>query len=83
MPLLRLAEERDGWVTPEAIEEIGAILGLSSAEVLAVVSNPIHRQPIGYLTEAYALRRYNRELEQRRQEEYGDDALFSVSRPRV
>jgi len=38
MPLLRLAEERDGYVTPEAISEIANILGLSSAEVLAVAS---------------------------------------------
>jgi NADH-quinone oxidoreductase subunit E len=49
MPLLRLAEERDGWVTPEAIEEIGAILGLSSAEVLAVASfySMFHLKPKG------------------------------------
>ena len=38
MPLLRLAQERDGYVTPEAISEIANILGLSSAEVLAVAS---------------------------------------------
>ena len=38
MPLLRLAQERDGYVTPEAICEIANILGLSSAEVLAVAS---------------------------------------------
>src|SRR5438309_2220393 len=43
MPLLRLAQERDGWVTPEAISEIGAILGLSSAEVLAVASCTLER----------------------------------------
>jgi NADH-quinone oxidoreductase subunit E len=38
MPLLRLAQERDGWVTSEAISEIADIIGLSSAEVLAVAS---------------------------------------------
>ena len=49
MPLLRLAEERDGWVTPEAIAEIGDILGLSSAEVLAVASfySMYHLKPKG------------------------------------
>ena len=49
MPLLRLAQERDGWVTPEAIAEIGDILGLSSAEVLAVASfySMYHLKPKG------------------------------------
>ncbi len=49
MPLLRLAQERDGYVTPEAISEIGAILGLSSAEVLAVASfySMYHLKPKG------------------------------------
>ena len=49
MPLLRLAQERDGWVRPEAMEQIGAILGLSSAEVLAVASfySTYHLKPKG------------------------------------
>ena len=44
-----VAQERDGWVTPEAISEIGAILGLSSAEVLAVASfySMFHLKPKG------------------------------------
>jgi NADH-quinone oxidoreductase subunit E len=49
MPLLRLAQERDGYITPAAIEEIGGILGLSSAEVLAVASfySLFHLKPKG------------------------------------
>ncbi|MCW3037132.1 MAG: nuoE [Actinobacteria bacterium] len=49
MPLLRLAQERDGWVTAEAMAEIGDILGLSSAEVLAVASfySMYHLKPKG------------------------------------
>ncbi len=49
MPLLRLAQERDGFVTAEAITEIGEILGLSSAEVLAVASfySMFHLKPKG------------------------------------
>lgn len=49
MPLLRLAQERDGWVTPEAMTEIGDILGLTSAEVLAVASfySMYHLKPKG------------------------------------
>ena len=49
MPLLRLAQERDGYVTQEAIAEIGDILGLSSAEVLAVATfySMYHLKPKG------------------------------------
>ena len=49
MPLLRLAQERDGYVTAEAIAEVGDILGLSSAEVLAVASfySMFHLKPKG------------------------------------
>lgn len=49
MPLLRLAQERDDYVTPEAIAEIAAILGLSSAEVIAVASfySLFHLKPKG------------------------------------
>ncbi len=32
---------------------------------------------VGYLTEAYALRRYNQELERRRAESEGESGLFS------
>jgi CIC family chloride channel protein len=79
-----LARGAAHFLTPDQPVRLALDLFLGAeAEVLAVVSDPIHRHPIGYLTEAYALRRYNRELEQRRQEEYGDDALFSVTRPRV
>jgi chloride channel protein, CIC family len=51
----------------------------SATESLAVVDNEIDRRVTGFLTEAYALRRYNRELEARRREELGDDELFSPS----
>ena len=36
---------------------------------------------LGYLTEAYALRRYNQELELRRQAEMGTRDLFPISEP--
>lgn len=52
----------------------------SAAEVLAVVDNPRDRRLVGYLTEAYALRRYYRELEARHREELGDEALFTTTR---
>jgi CIC family chloride channel protein len=52
----------------------------SAAEVLAVVDNPRDRRVQGYLSEAYALRRYYRELEARHREELGDEALFDPAR---
>ena len=39
------------------------------------------REVIGYMTEAYALRRYNQELERRRNAELGQRDLFSISEP--
>jgi CIC family chloride channel protein len=50
----------------------------SAAETLAVVDNPRDRRVQGYLSEAFALRRYYRELEARHREELGDDELFNV-----
>lgn len=49
MPLLRLAQERDGHVTQEAMHEIAAILGLTPAEVLAVATfySTYHLKPKG------------------------------------
>lgn len=45
-------------------------------ETLAVVNNAADLQIIGFLTEAYALRRYNQELERTRSEDLGDPTLF-------
>jgi chloride channel protein, CIC family len=50
----------------------------SAAETLAVVDNPRDRRIQGYLSEAFALRRYYRELEARHREELGDDELFKL-----
>ncbi len=50
-------------------------------ESMPVLSSPDSRKVIGYLTEAYALRRYNQELERRRSAELGERDLFSISEP--
>jgi chloride channel protein, CIC family len=50
----------------------------SAAETLAVVDTPRDRRVQGYLNEAFALRRYYRELEARHREELGDDELFKL-----
>ena len=45
-----------------------------------MVSDLDSRRVVGFLTEAYALRRYNQALEQQRIAELGDSALFSPAR---
>jgi len=50
-------------------------------ETLPVLESPSDRKVIGYLTEQYALRRYNQELERRRSAELGDRDLFSIAEP--
>ncbi|MGZ6021541.1 MAG: hypothetical protein ACXWLQ_02930 [Rhizomicrobium sp.] len=50
-------------------------------ESLPVLASSSSRDVIGYVTEAYALRRYNQELERRRSAELGERDLFSISEP--
>jgi NADH-quinone oxidoreductase subunit E len=38
IPLLHVAQEQDGWVSPEAMEHIAELLGLTPAEVLGTAS---------------------------------------------
>jgi len=38
LPLLHLAQEQDGWVSPEAIEEVAGLVGLEPAQVLGTCS---------------------------------------------
>ena len=51
LPLLHLAQDQDGWVTPEAMEEIGRLLDLTAAQVLGVCSfyTMLKREPVGRL----------------------------------
>ncbi|HEY6316729.1 MAG TPA: NAD(P)H-dependent oxidoreductase subunit E [Acidimicrobiia bacterium] len=51
LPLLHLAQDRDGWVTPGAMEEVAALLGLTTAQVLGVCSfyTMLKREPVGRL----------------------------------
>jgi CIC family chloride channel protein len=50
-------------------------------ETLPVLESPSDRKVVGYLTEQYALRRYNQELERRRTAELGERDLFSIAEP--
>ena len=38
LPLLHLAQEQDGWVSPEAIDEVAELVGLEPAQVLGTCS---------------------------------------------
>src|SRR5207249_11100396 len=48
---------------------------------LPVVDSPGGKTIIGYLSEQYALRRYNQELERRRNADLGERDLFSIAEP--
>ncbi len=49
LPLLHLAQDRDGWVTPAAMEEIAEMLDLTPALVLGTCSfyTMFKREPVG------------------------------------
>jgi NADH-quinone oxidoreductase subunit E len=49
LPLLHLAQEQDGWVSPEAMREIAALLDLTPAQVLGICSfyTMLKREPVG------------------------------------
>lgn len=49
IPILHIAQEQDGWLTPEAIEHIGELLGLTAAEVYGTASfyDMLFTHPVG------------------------------------
>ena len=51
LPLLHLAQDRNGWVTPAAMEEIADLLDLTPALVLGTCSfyTMLKREPVGGL----------------------------------
>jgi NADH-quinone oxidoreductase subunit E len=51
LPLLHLAQDQEGWVTPEAMEEIAGLLDMTAAQVLGVCSfyTMFKREPVGRL----------------------------------
>ncbi len=54
------------------VKEGLAVFEAAEADALAVLSGPDTRQVLGLLTEQYALRRYNEELDRRRREVSGE-----------
>jgi NADH-quinone oxidoreductase subunit E len=49
IPLCHLAQEQDGWLTPEAMTDIAALVGVTPAEVLGTASfyDMLHTAPVG------------------------------------
>ncbi len=49
IPICHLAQEQDGWLHPEAIDEIAELVGLAPAEVLGTASfyEMLHTEPVG------------------------------------
>jgi NADH-quinone oxidoreductase subunit E len=49
LPLLHLAQDQDGWVSPSAMEEVADLLGITPAQVLGVCSfyTMLKREPVG------------------------------------
>ncbi|HZU74757.1 MAG TPA: NAD(P)H-dependent oxidoreductase subunit E [Acidimicrobiales bacterium] len=49
VPLCHLAQEQDGWLTPEAVGHIAELLDLTPAEVLGTASfyDMLHTEPVG------------------------------------
>jgi NADH-quinone oxidoreductase subunit E len=49
IPICHLAQEQDGWLCPEAIDDIAELVGLTPAEVLGTASfyEMLHTEPVG------------------------------------
>lgn len=49
IPLCHLAQEQDGWLTPEAMEDVAVLIGVTPAEVLGTASfyDMLHTEPTG------------------------------------
>jgi len=77
-----LALNRDAFLLPgESIRTALVRFEVTQLEALPVLASATGREVIGYVTEAYALRRYSQELERRRSAEVGERDLFAISEP--
>ena len=49
IPLCHLAQEQDGWLQPDAMEEIAELVGVTTAEVrgTATFYDMLHTEPVG------------------------------------
>jgi len=49
IPMLHVAQEQDGWLTPEAMEDVAGLIGISPAEVYGTASfyDMFFTEPVG------------------------------------
>jgi NADH-quinone oxidoreductase subunit E len=49
IPLCHLAQEQDGWLRPEAMEDVAALVGVTPAEVYGTATfyDMLHTEPVG------------------------------------
>jgi CIC family chloride channel protein len=77
-----IAGERDLFLLPtDNVRTALLRFEENKTESIAVVSSIAEPKLVGYLTEAYALRRYTHELERRRNAELGQSDLYSIGPP--
>jgi CIC family chloride channel protein len=63
----------EDFLRPEmSVKEALAVFESAEADALAVLDDPITRQVVGLLTEPFALKRYNEELDRKRRELAGE-----------
>jgi CIC family chloride channel protein len=75
-----LVQDKDCFLLPnENVRTALTRFDDAQTETLPVLSARADPRIIGYLSEAYALRRYTQELERRRSAELGERELFTVS----
>ncbi len=76
-----IAAERDVFLLPtDNVRTALLRFEEMKTESIAIVSSIAEPKLVGYLTEAYALRRYTHELERRRNAELGQSDVFSLGR---
>ncbi len=76
-PVRALARHADAFLRPgDDVRTVLQRFCSSEVESLPVLASSTDRRIVGYVTEAYALRRYSQELERRRGEELGERSLY-------
>jgi NADH-quinone oxidoreductase subunit E len=85
LPLLHLAQDQDGWVTPDAMEEVAGLLDMTPALVLGTASfyTMFKREPVGRLlvsvcTNVSCLVNRGPELLRHLEHRYADDPDVTV-----
>jgi len=81
LTVAEIARGANRFLTPgQPVRETLDVFIAAASDTLPVVDNAVDRHIQGCLSEAFALRRYYRELEARHSEELGDEDLFNSTR---